>query len=170
MELKKIAQIVYEALTTKTTYYGIKVDASGWAKTKQLIERINFMLGNDILDNDVIFQIVYKNPQYSTNLFRTKIRANITENKNVFKSVIPPDKLYYKTNRRYNIDENFIITPAENSKYIELTSDEESSQANFVLIISAGKMFTAGYKFYTKNNKYYTEKLPSSFIIKIRRL
>lgn len=171
MDIKKLETIVYEALTTKTKHYGLNKNKSGWVKTNELIERINFMNGFDELDEDVIFKIIYKNPNYETNLFRSKIRATArATQRETYRAVIPPDRLFYKTNKRYDIDAAFIITPIEGSKYLELSSREDLANTNFTLVVDAHTMFNAGHKFYILNDKYYVEKLPSKFILKVRRV
>jgi RNA:NAD 2'-phosphotransferase (TPT1/KptA family) len=171
MDIKKLETIVYEALTTKTKHYGLNKNKGGWVKTSELIERVNFMNGFDELDENVIFKIVYKNPHYDTNLFRSKIRVTSKAiQRETYRAVIPPDKLFYKTNKRYDTDTSFIITPSEGTKYLELSSKEDLTNTNFVLTIDAHTMFSAGYKFYMLDNKYYIEKLPSKFILKVRRV
>jgi RNA:NAD 2'-phosphotransferase (TPT1/KptA family) len=60
--------------------------------------------------------------------------------------------------------------PSEGSQYLELTAKEDLSNTNFTLTVDAHTMFTAGYKFYTLNDKYYIAKLPSKFILKVRRV
>lgn len=171
MDIKKLETIVYEALTTKTKHYGLNKNKSGWVKTGELIERVNFMNGFDELDEDVIFKIVYKNPNYDTNLFRSKIRVTAkAAQRETYRAVIPPDQLFYKTNKRYDTSSSFIIMPSEGSQYLELTAKEDLSNTNFTLTIDAHTMFTAGYKFYTLNDKYYIAKLPSKFILKVRRV
>ena len=164
MDIKKLEKIVYEALTTKTKHYGLKPNKGGWVKTNDLIERINFMNGFDELNTDTIFQIVY-------NLFRSKIRINVNNaKKETYRTVIPPDKLYYKTNKRYDTASTFVIVPDENKQYVELLDIEDMSDINFTLTIDARTMFAAGYKFHMLNGKYYIDKLPSKFIIKVRRI
>jgi RNA:NAD 2'-phosphotransferase (TPT1/KptA family) len=171
MDIKDLEKIVYEALTTKTKHYGLKINKSGWVKTNELIERINFINGFDELNDDTIFRILYNNPNYSTNLFRSKIRINVNNaKKETYRAVIPPDKLYYKTNKRYDTSSSFIITPDEDSKYIEMLDKEEMADANFILTIDTRRMFAAGYKFFALHDKYYVNKLPSEFITKVRRI
>ena len=171
MDIKKLEKIVYEALTTKTKHYGLKPNKGGWVKTNDLIERVNFMNGFDELNTDTIFQIVYNNPNYSTNLFRSKIRINVNNaKKETYRTVIPPDKLYYKTNKRYDTASTFVIMPDENEQYVELFDVEDMSDTNFTLTIDARTMFAAGYKFHMLHGKYYIDKLPSKFIIKVRRI
>ena len=171
MDIKNLEKIVYDALTIKTKHYGLNPDKSGWIKTRDLVERVNFMNGIDDLNEDTIFQIVYNNPNYSTNLFRTKIKANKkATKKESYRTVIPPDILYYKSNKRYDISEAFIVTPCDGVKYLELTHEDNFTESAFVITVDTRTMFAAGYKFYTLNGKYYTEKLPSKFILKIRRV
>ena len=78
MKKQELENLLYIALRFKPEHYGIKTNAEGWANIDDLIYRINFLHGQDLLDRISLYGLIKNNPKFTLNVFKTKIKANKT--------------------------------------------------------------------------------------------
>lgn len=162
-----IESLVYEALIHKTNYYGLHLE-KGWIGIDTLIYRVNFVLGEDVIDRSAIYKIANKNPKFSMNFFHTKIRANKSGSAldlGLIQS-IPPSHLYLISNKKTRTTTDKSIIPLAGAEYIKLDDvlPENSSNEN-TLIINSEQMCLSGYPFYKSNiGNWYVKKIPIRFV------
>ena len=171
MKQSELENLMYVALRFKPDYYGINLSADGWTSIDAFIYRINFLHGENILDRILLYQIVKKNPRFSINAFRTKIKANIVNDEvaaTTMRKTLPPDKLWYVLQDGDNFSDKFVILPRKNEKYVVLKSRYPvQERPENILLIDARQMSAAGYAFYLlQNGDILTERVSGKFVRK----
>lgn len=168
MKKQELENLLYIALRFKPEHYGIKTNAEGWANIDDLIYRINFLHGQDLLDRISLYGLIKNNPKFTLNVFKTKIKANYVEGivGETMKKTIPPDVLYYVSEDYLKIHNRFVLMPEEGQKYVILKTEYPyGTPRSHILVIDTRQMSAAGYKFYlASNGDYLTERVSVKFI------
>lgn len=170
MNQQDTEKLLYHILRFNTTSYGIESN-NGWVNIDNLIYKVNFQHGDDILDRMLIYKIIKNNKKFSINFMKTKIKANHVEGEQqmVLKKAIPPDMLYFKTNRKITTHGKFVITPEKEEKFLSLSTSPMANNNNIVVEVDSRQMFAAGYVFYISDTgDFMTEKINSKFVKNVR--
>ena len=170
MNQQDVEKLLYHILMFNTNAYKFE-SKNGWVNIDELIYNVNFQHGKELLDRILVYKITKDNPKFTINLFRTKIKANPIngEKQIVLKKAIPPDVLYYKTNRKLVTRGQYIITPDNDEKFLQLTASPLADDYNLIFEIDSRQMFAAGYVFYISNaGMFMTEKITSKFVKNVR--
>ena len=168
MRKSELENLIYIALRFKPDYYGIMVGQDGWVKIDEFIYKINFSHGANIIDRIGLYQIAKKNPKFSINAFKTKIKANAIDGVAepiTIKKTLPPDVLYYVSETSFKISPKEIILPKNGAKHIVLLKKVPDNTSGMVLLVDSRQMFAAGYEFFLSHNgDILTERIPGKFV------
>jgi putative RNA 2'-phosphotransferase len=168
MKRKELENLLYIALRFKPEQYGIRLNSDGWTPIDELIYKINFLNGEEILDRTLLYKIVNGNSKFTINIFKTKIKANKVEGfvHDVLQKTVPPDILYYISQQPLVLDRQFVLQPEGNSQYVVLKNNYPYGvNRNCIAIIDSRQMLAAGYKFYLNNNgDFLTDAITVQFI------
>ncbi len=155
---------------------GLELDGDGWAEVDDLLEKSK-QAGVD-LDRELLELIVATNDKqrFSFSLDGTRIRANQGHSIPVdlgLSPVQPPKELYHGTVERFlkGIKSGGLLPQDRN--YVNLSIDRETAEKvgqrrgkAAILVVQAGKMHSAGYKFYlSENGIWLTTNVPVNYII-----
>lgn len=170
MNQQDVEKLLYHILMFNTNAYKFETK-NGWVNIDELVYNVNFQHGKELLDRILIYKITKDNPKFTVNMFRTKIRANPIKNEkqSVLKKAIPPDVLYYKTNRKLVTHGKYVIVPEGDERFLQLTTSPLANEHGLVFEIDSRQMFAAGYAFYISNTgMFMTEKITSKFVKNVR--
>jgi RNA:NAD 2'-phosphotransferase (TPT1/KptA family) len=163
-------KLLYHILRFSTASYGLESN-DGWVNIDSLVYKVNFQHGEDIFDRVLIRKITKDNNRFSINFMRTKIKANIIEGEGqvALKKAIPPDRLFYKTNKPFSYTGKYVILPENGEKLLQLGVNPEANGHSTVIEIDSRQMFAAGHVFYILDSgNYMTDKIKSQFVKNIR--
>ena len=163
-------KLLYHILRFSTAAYGLECK-DGWVNIDSLVYKVNFQHGEDIFDRILIRKITKDNNKFAVNLMRTKIKANIIEGEvqMALKKAIPPDRLFYKTNKPFSYTGKYIIMPENGEKLLQLVVDATADNYSTIVEIDSRQMFAAGHVFYIlESGNYMTDKIKSQFVKNVR--
>ena len=168
MRKSEVENLIYVALRFKPDAYGITLDRDGWTKIDDLIYKINFLHGATIIDRSALFKITKRNPKFTTNLFKTQIKANKfkdEENQLTLKRTLPPDTLYCVLNEGFVFHSKQIIKPCDGDKFVVLKTVRPGGvDPSRIVVIDSRQMLAAGYSFYLAHNgDILIERVPCKF-------
>ncbi len=177
MSLKETSKYMSLILRHKPEIIGISLDEHGWANVDELIAGI---AKTQKFDMGILEEIVRtdEKQRYSFNEDKTKIRANQGHSVQVdveLEETEPPEELWHGTGEKFvsAIDEQGLIPKSR--LYVHLSKDEETAKKvgsrhgrPVLYIVSSGRMYRDGYKFYlSENGVWLTKKVPVKYLKKI---
>ena len=170
----KTSKLISFILRHKPDAFNIKLDEHGWCDVGELLDAVNYT-GKKLDFNGLVEIVDTDNKQrYSFNHDKTLIRANQGHSINVdveLEECKPPLHLFHGTAERFLdkiLEEG--IRPM-NRMYVHLSKDRytamnvgERHGIPTAIMISSGRMYADGYKFYkSKNGIWLTEYVPTKY-------
>ncbi len=173
--LKQISKFLSLILRHQPQKIDLYLDASGWAKTDELIRQSNAY--GQLLDFETLREVVLLNDKqrFTFNDDFTKIRANQGHSINIDLGLTaqePPSMLFHGTASRFvnNIRQKGLLK--RNRQHVHLSSDLDTAKkvgqrhgVPVILSIDAGRMHLDGYAFYlSKNSVWLVDAVPIDYI------
>lgn len=172
---RKISKFLSLLLRHQPEVINLTLDAEGWAKVDELIEKCN--KHGKVVNLELLKEVVRSNDKqrFTFNKDFSKIRANQGHSINIdlgLSPVNPPKNLYHGTASRFinNIRKEGLLKRSR--QHVHLSVDVETATKvgsrhglPVILTIDTQKMQEAGHSFYCSQNRVWlTEEVPLDFI------
>ena len=173
--LVKISRFISMVLRHKPHTIGLTLDAGGWASVDDLIS--GAQRARVPLTLDLLRQIVAENDKQRFSFSEDGLRIRASQGHSIpvdlgLEAVLPPDRLYHGTARRFLDSILLHGLIAKGRQYVHLSADEATAikvgrrhGEPIVLVVDAARMEHDGLKFYrSANGVWLTDRVPAKYL------